>query len=247
MPPSLAEFQETFGRSMVAGTPLGEGRNPLTRAMMVHRNTSVRAAQDALAANYPVVQALFGETAFQGCAATFVAAEPPREARLNSYGGGFAKFLETYTPAMTAPYISEVARLERLYNEALFARDAQVLNGVEAAAQLRLDHKLSLHPAIRYATFQSPAVSIWRAHREGTALEDILWRSEAVLVTRPGAVVLVQTLPQGAKEFLDACAQDQSIAEAALIANNAGADIANVFRLLIEAGTFLSEPNGNLT
>ena len=247
MPPSLAEFQEAFGRSLNTGAPLGEGRNALTRAITIHRNTAMRAAQDALAANYPVVQALFGETAFEGCAATFVAAEPPRESRLNSYGAGFPRFLETYRPAMTVPYFSEVARLERLHNEALFARDAEALSGVAAAARMGLEQKLSLHPATRYTSFQSPTVSIWSAHKQGTPLDDILWRPEMALVTRPGAEVLVHILPKGAREFLDACAQGRPIAEAALAANNAGADLVDVFRLLIEAGAFQSDSNGRRT
>ena len=61
------QFQAAFA-GLLAGR--GEAGDPaLARAVAVHRNTAAKAAQDALAANYPVLRALFGEAPFDACAA----------------------------------------------------------------------------------------------------------------------------------------------------------------------------------
>lgn len=71
-----ADFQQSFGAAL-AGAENGWLADPdIARALTIHRNTSARAAQDALADNYPVVHALVGEEAFMACAAAFVLTHP---------------------------------------------------------------------------------------------------------------------------------------------------------------------------
>lgn len=230
-------FQHAFG-AMLFGAPTTVADPALARALAVHRNTSAKAAQDALADNFPVVRALVGEEAFAAAVARFVDAAPPTDPRLCLYGAGFAAFLSGYTPFVEASYLPDVAAVERLTIEALFAADAVALDGAAFAAGLDLDLPLTLHPAVRYARFASPAGSIWLAHSEGdadAALEAIDWASEVVLVTRPDAALIVTVLPSGAASFLDACRAGRSLGEAAIAC---GDDLPAVFATLISVGTF---------
>lgn len=233
--PDPAAFQQAFGLALA-------GRGPrvtdprLDRALAIHRNTAARAAIDALADNHPVVRALVGYDAFEAAAAQFADRHPPSEPRLCLYGEGFAAHLSGHPPFADLPYLAHVAALERLVVEALFAADAPTLDGAAVGWGIDLDAALPLHPATRFAAFDSPAGSIWLAHAPdapGDALERIEWRGEAVLVTRPDDAVAVTLLPPGAIGFLEATRSGATLGEAALLA---GEGLETAFSTLISAG-----------
>jgi hypothetical protein len=245
-PSPLARFQADFAALFTGRTETDD--SALARAAAIHRNTAAKAAQDALAANYPVVQALFGDEAFAACSAGYVALSPPRDPRLNAYGEGLDAFLRAYAPAMDAPYMADVAALERLATEALFAADAAPLDASRLATGIEPGLRLALHPAARFAAFDTPALSIWHAHRAGdeAALETLDWRPEAALVTRPQARVEVVLIDLGAVAFLQACARGEPVAAAAAGAAQAGADLQAMFQTLITAGAFADGMDGDL-
>jgi len=243
MPSSeMAAFQRRFGAALAVGA------NPdvrivdsaLARALAVHRNTSAKAARDALAANYPVVRALCGDPAFDACAAAYVQSHPPREARLNAFGKGFDIFLRSYEPAQGLGYLPDVARLERLLTEALFASDAEPLDAAQIAQMLREQSLPHLHPATRFERFASPAVSIVLAHQaaEDSAFDAIVWSPEDALLTRRAGRLRVVVADPGMLAFLQACKAGADLSAAVLAADEAGADFSILLPPLIEAGAF---------
>jgi hypothetical protein len=237
----LAEFQRAFGRALAEATSVADPA--LARALSVHRNTSVKAALDALRDNHPVTAALTGVEAFEACAAAFAHARPPADPRLCVYGEGFEAFLAAWPPFADAPYLREVARLERLVLEALFAADAAALHGDDLTAGLDPDRPLRLHPGARFAAFSGPAAGIWLAHQPGAepdALERLDWRPGAALITRPGDEVLVTPIDRSALALLEACAAGLPLVDAAEAA--AGPGLADRFSTLIAAGAFAARP-----
>jgi|SRR5579859_719924 len=237
---SMALFQQQFGDALARSAEVGTRvvDPALARALAVHRNTSAKAAQDALAANYPVVRALFGDEAFFACAAAYVRRHPPREPRLNAFGQNFDVFLRDYEPACDLAYLPDVAKLERLCTEALFAADAEPLGAEEMARHIAEQSSPNLHPATRMTQFDAPAVSIWRAHQTDavSAFDAIVWSAEGALVTRPDGEVRVAIADAGMLAFLQACAAGADLNAAALAANAAGADFSTLLPNLIEAG-----------
>jgi hypothetical protein len=243
-----AAFQQAFALALAGeGTDAALFADPaIVRAMAVHRNTSAKAAQDALAANFPVVRALVGEDSFAGCAQAFAASHPPRDPRLCLYGEDLAPFVAGYGPFSQAPYLADVAALERLVTEALFAADAALLDGAGFARALDLDLALTLHPAVRFTTVASPAASIWLAHQPDAppdALERLVWIDEALLVSRPGMAVQVAAIDSSALVFLRACQDGATVAGAALAAAALGADVSALVTTLITAGAFRADFN----
>jgi hypothetical protein len=238
----LASFQDRFGAALASDVyvNLHVEDAALARALAVHRNTAAKALQDALAANYPVVRALCGDEAFFAGAAAYARVQPAREPRLNAFGEGFEAFLRDYPPMRDLTYLPDVARLERLFTEALFAADAEPMGAAEAARRLADPAPLRLHPATRAQQFNSPAVSIWRAHQigEAAALSAIVWSAEAVLVTRPTGAVRVMAADPGLIVFLLACVGGADPLAAAEAANAAGAELSTLLPTLIEAGAF---------
>jgi hypothetical protein len=234
-----ARFQQAFGAALAQPGAASGVDSALARALDIHRNTSAKAAQDALLANYPVVGALVGEDAFRACAAAFAQACPPLEPRLCLYGAGLNRFLLAWAPFLDLPWLADVASLERLVTEALFAADAPALDGAALAERLDPSRTLVLHPAVRFAAFRAPAAEIWLAHQEeapADALEKVEWRSGAALVTRPEDAVRVTPVDAPTLAFLEAAAAGLPVAEVARSA--AGADIAVLFSRLITAGAF---------
>lgn len=235
--PSFARFQRDFFADL-------RGEAVTSPAMAVHRNTGARAAIEALAANYPVVRAVFGEEPFAAVAGAFVRANPPADPRLSHYGAGFAGFLQGYTPVADLPWLPDVAALERMWLEALFAADAVPLDGA-AITGLGVDGALvlALHPAARFASFASPAVSIWQAHDADNldALNTIAWNAECALVTRPASKVEILPIGLADYSFLVEIAVGQPVLTAiqAAIAVAPDTDVAALFARLISAGAFV--------
>jgi len=236
----LARFQAAFAVALADDDGVISDL-ALARALSIHRNTSVKAAIDALAANFPVVRRLVGEASFSAAAFAFVRAQPPGEPRLCVYGADFPAFLAAYAPYAEAAYLADVAVLERLYTEALFAADAEPLDGAAALVGLDLETPLPLHPACRAHAFAAPAASLWSAHQDDAAepaLDRLVWGGEQVLITRPAGEVHVASISQGAFAFLAACRSGRPLGEAAVAAAGSGEDLASLFATLITAGAF---------
>lgn len=208
----------------------------LRRALAVHRNTSHKAAQDALAANFPVVARLVGPDAFLACASAFIERLPPADPRLCLYGDGFAAHVAEWCPYSQYPYLGPVAALERLVVEALFAADAVPLDPGAVAAGPDPDMALALHPAARIANFNCPAASLWRAHQSGSDedLENVTWQPETVLITRPRLAVELQVVDDATHAFLAA----PTLGAAAAAAHDSGGDVAAIFASLLISGAF---------
>jgi len=233
-----ADFQLAFGDWLVhpEGRALG---SVLARAITIHRNTAAKAAVDALCDNYPVLFALVGEEAFMAAGLAFVRQHPPADPRLSHYGKTFPDFIVRYAPFDGFDYLPDCGRLERAVTEALFAADAEPLEGRRFANGIDPEQVLRIHPAMRVVRCDTPAASIWRAHQPGAAetLEQLTWAPEVCLVTRPLGTVLVRALDPVAAAFLMSVSVGETLAAAAVAAAALG-DLAAAFGELLAAGAF---------
>jgi hypothetical protein len=236
-------FQESFGAALRrdASSPAGVAATATARAMAVHRNNSAKAAQDALADNYPVTRAVVGDEPFRGCAAAFVDAHPPNDPRLCVYGSEFALFVDSYPPFSTLPYLPDLVRLERQVVEALFAADAPALDIPDTPLQPSPEAAIALHPATRYAVCSWPCVSIWLAHQDeaaDNALENIVWRREIALITRPYGHIRVMAIDSDALAVVQACEARLPLDERAIAESRGSMSLATTLRALAAAGAF---------
>ena len=218
--PALRDHQETFLRALLSVEHDHDGSALAAQpGFSVYRNTVMAGCVDALAANYPTVHQLIGADCFAGAAAAYARSTPPSSSVLAVYGDGFATFLSTFDPVVELAYLPSVATLDRCWTEANFAAAAPVLQPTDLAGltpEALGRARLVLHPATRWRTFADmPAFTIWRRHREGLPLDDELdWRGESALLTRPADVVAWTATPCAAARFLSSCAAGQSFASA---------------------------------
>lgn len=230
----MREFHEAVAAAIAA---------PVDGALAIYRNTALAGLVEALAANFPVVRALVGEAMFEAIAVDHATAHPPHSPILAHYGVVFPDWIEEQHWATDLPYLSDVARVERLHGEALFAADDEPL---DSAAFARLaphewtQARLTLHPATRFACSRWPSAGLWLAHRDGGDPAAIGWHPECVLVSRFGHAVRVEAIAPSAHRFLLSLARGATVAAAveATLAAFPDADIAAGFSLLLNRGAF---------
>lgn len=229
----LLEFQRDFAAAI-------EG--PIDGAMSVYRNTVLSGCVEALRANYPVVAQLLGGEMFDAVAAEHASQCPPRRPVLALFGARFPDWLHEQSWFSEVPYLSDVARIERLYVEALFAANAaplQVERLRDAGDWQAM--RLHLHPATRFQWLTAPAMSIWLAHREGTVGDlEFEWKAEGVLLTRPALEVEAIRLTRAGHRFLFGIRLGETVGAAAIatVGLYPDTDIGSLFTSLVSAGAF---------
>jgi hypothetical protein len=251
--PALEQFQDAFAQALLAPPDAELPREFAALAAQpgfaVYRNTVLKGCIDALQANYPAVTRLVGEEWLRAAAAIYVRQQLPTHPMLLDYDAGFIDFLANFEPAAELPYLPGVATLDRLWTEAHAARDQAPLAasalaalGPEALAQVIARP----HPAARWRWFdEQPIFTIWQRNRADVAqvqvsenAAEIDWCSEGALLTRPQGAVQASALSQAGCVFLDVCAAGGTLADAAIAALQADAniDLARLMAQLLEAG-----------
>lgn len=175
------------------------GSDPAVR-FAVYRNNVLSSLIDALADNFPVVQALVGETFFRAMARHYVLANPPSSPLLVHYGEQLPAFIAQFEPASALPYLANVAHLEVLRVRAYHAADACALGHEHLAAQLsgcadpaRL--LFNLHPSVHLLSSAYAVHSLWAAHQGTLCIEHVdPYQREQCLVLRQQLEVLVIAL-----------------------------------------------------
>ena len=241
--PDAAVFQSQFARAIAAKAPPAEA----PPAFAVYRNTWLKGLLDALDANYSTVAMILGADAFEAVALEFAHEHPAQTPVLALYGAEFPTFVGGQL-GDEVPYLSDVAALERLWTESFFAPDAETLAPQQYAAltptQLLGLHS-RLHPAARIARFQTPAVTIWQAHRAADGdFEEIEpeWRPENALLTRRELSVNVTLVADATYHILFEIERGRTIGAAIGSAAEAcpGSDLAAALTTIIESGALTS-------
>lgn len=245
---ALGRFQDDFARALLAvdGTaPPAVAALAGQPAFAVYRNTVLKACIDALQANYPAVNRLVGDEWMRAAAAVYARNTLPGLPMLLDYGADFAGFLERFEPAAELPYLPGVARLDRCWTE---AHAAATEDPLDPAAITRLAEgnfyrlRLQVHAAARWAwCAAAPAWTIWSRNRSDAPDDnEIDWRAEGALLTRPHDAVTWRALDHTGCVFLDACAAGGTVAEAAQAALDVdgSADLSRLIATLLDAGAF---------
>jgi hypothetical protein len=215
--PTLLELQRDVARDLLepSGSPsssaiLGGGLTTAER-LSIYRNTYRWTLTGALRATYPAIETVVGGDFFDGAAAFFIEAHPPRSAYLNGYGAEFANFLAGFEPASSLAYLPDLARLEWAVSQAANAADCPAFGPASLAAieeEKRDALRLAPHPSAHLISLRWPADDIWRAVRAGTdealAALNTTERPRRVLVWRGSESVTIRALTESEAVFTDA-------------------------------------------
>lgn len=243
----LATFQRDFMAAVLRAQSVGGiAAQP---GFSVYRNTSTKGVLDALATNYPTVSTLLGKELFDAIARGFFDSEPPPSPILAEYGAGFPAFLERHPETQGLPYLPDVARIDRFWTEAHLAIDADTLDPALLAATPPahlMQLTLPLHSATRFGWFDTPAPTIWCAHRHSAApdFSRLAWRAEGILLVRKSGMVTGDVIDGTAFRILAGVQMGQTIGEAAIEAATQypGTDPTTLFARILASGALAAPP-----
>jgi hypothetical protein len=217
----LASLQRAFqrhvdrpGRAM-AGAVLATARAGAARRLGVYADAYRLRLVEALANDYPALQAVLGEAGFEGMMRAFIAARPSRHANLRWYGGELARYLARARQWRRRPLLAELARFEWALGLAFDAEDAPVA-AVHDAARVSADRwpgmRLRLHPSVQLLPLRSNAPQVWRAAGAGRKAPAAAMRRRPVhwLVWRKGHEPFYRALSREEAWALGAVAKGRS-------------------------------------
>jgi hypothetical protein len=238
--PPLAELQRRFhalatgaaeptlAAGLLAPSPSLE---PAAGAAVYAEMYDARLA-DALAVDFPRLEALLGHERFHALAEAYARAHPSDDPDLGRFGRHLPDFLREH-PAPERADLADLAELEWARSEVLVEADA-VAAGREALAAPGPERfpsaRLRLVPALRLLLLDHDALTPWRAGQEGAVPPPPAPGPSAVAVWRNGFEVVHGALPPEEARALEtarggaplaevlACFQGERAAEAGLAA-----------------------------
>ena len=251
--PSLAELQQRFADALYAP----EGAMPAfgvaaaasaPERMDIYRRAIFANYRKAMAATYPTVQRMLGETVFAATVDAYVRAQPSTSGDLNDYGDTFGAFLAQHPPAATLAYLADVARLEWAIDEVNRAADSalspeRVLEALAAVAPERLPGvMLRLAARSRLVASDYPILRIWQANAPGERGDPRVpadASGDTLIVRRDPDGIVVERLQAGDFAWLAALGAGATLA--------AAIDVAQAADPAFELGRTLHAQIGNGT
>jgi hypothetical protein len=221
-----------------------------SRRFAIYRNNVMVTLIDALADCYPVVNALVGEEFFRTMAREFAGHHFPSSPIMAEYGNGFAEFIETFAPAATLPYLSDMARLEWQRVIAWNAADVTTLTAKDLTQLLSTPTKLiqtswCFHPSLSLVESSFATVSLWLAHQHANSSQirasldrlDLL-HAESALVMRQNLNVVVLKIQPAQAAFVAALQSGKNLGNAVNdgLTLSEHFDLAEIFGLLVQSG-----------
>jgi hypothetical protein len=220
----LSERQREFGAAILnpqAVLPtglIGPDGQPSLRRFSVYRNNVVVGLIDALKQSFPAVTRIAGDEFMTAMTRIYVANEPPLSPILLHYGAGFADFIQGFEPALTVPYLADVARMERAWHEAYHARETATFDPSSLAGLAPHDFErviFTAHPSLRLVSSSYPALSIWQMNVGDAQPKPIeLAQSEQAIFLRPHVEVEARAVSSSSFAFLQALVRGETVVQA---------------------------------
>lgn len=244
---SAEQVMRDFSANLTAQqfeVPAGvRGRNGAvsTRRFEVYRNNVLSSLCDALAANFPAIQQLLGETYFRALGVEYVRHAPPTQPVLSEYGSDFPAFLRSFPPLQAYPYLGDVAALEWAWLRAYHGAD-QVCTALEDLRAVESEAiplvRFEAHPTAQIIASDYPVHDIFRKNRniEGEGARES--EPQFVLVVRPQLHVTTHDVPPDKGFFFNCLASGAALGEAAeaSLSQFKGFDLEQGLAFLLQAG-----------
>ena len=231
--PALRDLQSALIRALLDGDAedaLGaiSARGPAPqRRLAVYANTALENLAQSLRIGFPVVRRLVGDAYFDDCVRGYRRAHPPRSGDLHDAGARFPAYLAARHRGGAHRYLGDVARFERLCENARCAADRAPLDLARLAGVAPEDHgrlRFRLHPSARPYASRFPVLAIWQANVDAAAEPapiDLDRGGDRLLVARSDRGLEFHALDRGELEFLRALRRrarfDDAIAAAARV------------------------------
>lgn len=144
----------------------------------IYRNAFRARLTDALRENYPVLQRVLGDDAFDTMALGFIATHPSRHPSIRWFGNELPAHLQTLADADELPHpaLPDLARMEWALSTAFDAADAAPLTVEQLLAVAPKDWpalRFTPHPSLRLTALDWAIEPLWRALSENADAETV--------------------------------------------------------------------------
>lgn len=172
MPSSLHETLQTLNLALVTGETDAEGclqdKGKLSgeERLNIYRSSFLGIQVDAMAAIYPVVQALTGEMFFRAMAKKYLQQYPSQSGDLHQIGEQFPEFIKSFPPAGSLPYLADTGSLEWVWHRCFHAADRQNFDfAAFSACAAQPEVIFHLSPDVHFMHSDFPVHRIWEVNQ----------------------------------------------------------------------------------
>jgi len=236
MPTQLKELQSLLYRLITAPSGVAEGlaaerslgaggldaivrgddRLSAEARVDIYANMYFYRILDALKEDFPATLAVLGDDNFHNLVTSYLLEFPPTEPSLYYCGRHLAEYLRAHPMRERAPFIADLAALERAIVEVFQGRDTAPMEPDALRSIAPADWpamKLKLQPAAQILALDWRVSDLVRAVEEERAWEPLEPRAVKVLVWRHGTRVFHRELEVVEADTLDAIVRGESFAE----------------------------------
>lgn len=226
---SLKSLQESFIQQLSHTQPADNflthldpcGNLRPAQQLAIYQNNVRGALQSSLAQVYPVCQKILGDNYFKQLARVYIKHHPSKHPDLNHYGESFSNFLSSQYQQRDElndfPYLSDLARLEWLYQSVYYAAQGSVFDFSAFARlteQQQAQSTFQIAPCLEFMTSGYPVVSIWQINQHDSTLSQSLeLHSESYCIFRNNNQIELVVIDADAYNLLVLVSAGKSLTE----------------------------------
>jgi hypothetical protein len=217
---------------------LGDDRLSAEARVDIYANMYFYRIRDALKEDFPATLAVLGDDNFHNLVTGYLLEYPPTEPSISDCGRYLADYLRDHPLRRGAPFVVDLAKLERVVVEVFHGSDEAALEPDMLRATPPEDWpamKLRIHPAAQIFALEWRVSELLRAVEEARQWKPAERGAIKVLVWRRNARVFYRDLEHAEADALDAASRGATFAEICdvVAANADGQDpVAAMNRLL---------------
>lgn len=172
--PTLAELQKQFQAALnqqdetICHHIQISQRLSAKQHLNIYRSSTVGALQKVLQDIFPVCEKLTGKDFFLHSINQYIAKTPAHSPDIGDYGATFPQFLATFQPALTLPYLADVAKLEWAWHKIFTAPPSPIFDFQQLAeCYTQAGEKIIFHlnPMSTLLTSPYPIHQIWQMNQ----------------------------------------------------------------------------------
>jgi len=204
------------GAAALDAIVLGDDRLSAEARVDIYANMYFYRIRDALKEDFPAALAVLGDANFHNLVTGYLLEYPPTEPSISHCGSHLAKYLRDHPMRDSAPFIADLATLERAGVEVFHGPDAAPLE-TDALRAVAVEDwpamKLRIHPSAQILALDWRVSELLRAVEEGRPWKPAERGAVKVLVWRRDARVFYRDLEETEAEALEAVSRGATFAE----------------------------------
>jgi len=208
--------ERDFGASGLDAIVLGDDRLSAEARVDIYANMYFYRIRDALKEDFPATLAILGDDNFHNLVTGYLLEYPPTEPSISDCGRHLADYLRDHPLREGAPFVADLAKLERAVVEVFQGIDAAVLGPESLRAVPPEDWpamKLRIHPAAQIFALEWRVSELLRAVEEGRPWKPAERGEVKVLAWRRNARVFYRYLESAEADALEAASRGATFAE----------------------------------